>query len=473
MNAAKRSTYALLVSVAACSDAHERLPWSAALEDVDCRVLLADAGISNDNYWQACAAVDTDPNTRAQADELFRRLSWNLFVYFMTPPYDWRERTNNYKEWLEATDLTTARLVRSRTDQTCAAVDSQALEFFARPHWEREADGGARDSPPALIPQPLWDQNGHLVEIEAPLLNRPELHEERLDSVQGQVQDLCGTDTRSTAWGTLFQSSNNQVAVPSYALHLKLAWRDITDDAECERYGFVTRSGAACGKGQQGLVAAHIVAKTSSQGDYWLWSTFSHRDNVEARPGVTPLFNDPSCSDCVPNTCPPLRAGLRKTQVERLHPIPDEVAETKRIGLAEHHIPEAFERYDLLGIQRLPAIVSNDPVLPTPHPSALTNELIEWDRQDSNCISCHSHARVAAVPDQQAFCSRACQGDCRFCLTETQQPGVCEQAQESCGTCIPVQRASRYFVQPMTTPYPMSDMAWIYDHYWNDTGQKP
>jgi hypothetical protein len=258
-------------------------------------------------------------------------------------------------------------------------------------------------------------------------------------------------------------------------VRFKFAWREVVSDAECSDYHFVTRSGRPCAKGEQGLVAAHVVAKTNSQGDYWLWGTFSHARNVDGKGAIAPLFRDTTCTSCQDNVCPEAVRGVRKTQVARLTPIAPEVARTKARGLAGGHIPTRLADYDLIGSQRLPGIASpHDEPLPLPRPGTLSNEIIEWDRQQSSCIGCHSRARVVSAAHVADFCKGGAHFDAQPCKTSAGLPGVCEgEGQSDCGACRQVQRAARFYDVENARPYPFADMAWTYDSLWKKELQLP
>lgn len=440
--------------------------WSDDLDDVDCRSLLPDSGLSDRDYWKACAELDTRDGGPALADELYRRQMWNLFRQLMTPPYGWRETaTRRTPEALPETPLSPEDAADA---EDCTDQPSDQLERFAQPPWYQK-DWQAQlaataETPPPPSSEPLWDQHGRLVTFEVAVLNRPEFVT-GFSTATKQVQDMCLTTSRSTRWGTLYMNPPRKLAA---AMQLKFAWRWIESDQECRDYDFITWTGAPCAAGEYGLVAMHIAIKTNTQGDYWLWGTFSHESNVDEHAGRAPLFRDPLCADCEANRCPPKRNGVRKTQVSRVSAPSEAVRQTKQSGEAAGKIRGAIARYDLVGVQRAPAITGAGDALPAPRPELMANEIIEWDRQDSGCINCHAHARVAAVLDMEKVCASACAaGTCTTCSTDAGSLGLDDPRADS-PACLPVTRKSRYHFEPPNKPYSEADMTWIYDHVWNE-----
>jgi hypothetical protein len=437
--------------------------WPVGEWDVDCASMLPNHTLSSDDD---CAALDRMPGGAALADELYRRLMWSMFVELNADSARWRGQD----AFIFGGDGPPAA-----SNAECVMPSASELEVFQEPPWQGEdwLDAGLPSAPTAHPPDspPLWDQRGNPVQFEVAALHQagfgPSDAGAGLETVQGQLADMCLGDlyVRSTNWGS------------PPTLHLKLAWRRIHDDQECLDYGFITRSGNACAAGELGLVAMHIAAKTFSQGDFWLWGTFSHVNNVEGVEGdggqaSPPLFRDPSCAadDCPDNTCPRVGGTKRRTQVARVRPIPDVVARTKQDGVRLGRISAEFARYDLLGIQRvLQARDPNAALLP-PVPESLANEIIEWDRQDSSCIGCHARARVASVPGADLDAAK----DCRRCDAGDGGVGLCfdNEVSSVCRDCRAVERMSRYH-WTNDRAYPVADMTWIYDHFWPQTGETP
>lgn len=465
---------ALLALASACDEdqraiasSHDELDlaWPDNLQDVDCRGELGDAGLSDAEYWNACGELDELEGGPERADELYRRYMWRLFGYFVTPPYAWRSLVSGD----DTVQLSTT--AEGSDAPRCVPLSPESLDRFRTPVWQARdwldklKEAGSTPAGPKTMP--VWDQNGNLVHFEVVILNRLEYHD--LADRQGQAAHVCEGLTRSAEWGTLYQSKQHNLQA---AAQLKLAWRTITSDAECEAYDFATQSGKPCAKGEFGLVAMHIVVKSSTQGDYWLWGTFSHESNVDVHDGLAPLFRDPTCGACQANTCPPEIAGVRRTQIQRVTPLSLDVIRTKQAGKAAGVIRGSMARYDLVGVQRLPAIIVPNAGLTLPRPALLANELLEWDRQTSSCIGCHSHARVAAVDDFEHFC-KSCNetASCQYCTTDAGLPGACDVDADDCERCRPVRRKSTYRSEPNSKPYAIGDLTWIFDHAWKESNE--
>jgi hypothetical protein len=455
--------------------------WPDRVEDVDCsRLLGSDAqGVE---LRHACADADQKLPMET-VDELHHRYMWKLFMRLAEEEQLWKDekdRTGTYKyavipgqlwettgsgaqalAWksLHATGRD-ARCFADRAKDACIDPDPDELKVFQTPSWRVSLGQESHKAPPPT--NPLWDQNGNRVDTEVVLLYR-DSDQEEVKTTQQQMTHMCTPLTRLTKWGSL-AGQRKQGPV-----HLKLAWRDIVSEEECQ-YGFIIKGGGDCTRGAKGLVAIHIVTKLQTQGDFWLWGTFSHVSNVEEQNGLPPLFRDPACSDCKDNKCPKLVGGKRRTQIARIEAIPDQVRATKRAGIAAGKITGVYQRYDLLGVQRLPGIAKSS-TIPDPRPVSLANEIIEWDRQDSSCIGCHSWARVASFDVQatdfeeqhKKTCETMCAGNtCSPCRGDEAQ--VCGQA--ACGgDCATVVRRIR-FSRGSGKPHLLSDLAWIYDHYW-------
>lgn len=180
---------------------------------------------------------------------------------------------------------------------------------------------------------PLWDRYGNLVHYEV-LLNEPEYQyivDNTLYNLQGQVA------FSATHGGAVFPSGQfgtDRVG----AIELKLAWRILTPADVASRYltsdaFIVVDDPPRWEPVVVGLVGMHISHKTVSS-PQWIWSTFEHVDNLQiddfaafgpdgAQHPKIPSFNDPNCEYCPVNVVPePDASGVRRTQVQRVIPIP-------------------------------------------------------------------------------------------------------------------------------------------------------
>ncbi|MBQ4837793.1 hypothetical protein J8M00_15710 [Pseudoalteromonas luteoviolacea] len=174
-----------------------------------------------------------------------------------------------------------------------------------------------------------------------------------------------------------------------------------------------------------GVVGFHISHKTVSSPN-WVFTTFSHEDNIS---GSNPLFNDPNCPTCAVNHA---NGGETKTQVTRLEqigPITKQVNQFVKQKLAKEK--SVLQYYNLVGTQF--STDSSDPERETfpgkianysggaPHPVFLTNEVLETFLQlgntpvgkdnklfykSSSCMNCHvsggfAQAAINNVPKDQ------------------------------------------------------------------------
>jgi hypothetical protein len=252
---------------------------------------------------------------------------------------------------------------------------------------------------------PIWDQNGNPVRFDVRV--NPNASSHIADKDQWSLTTRIGQVVRSTCKGSssnlawrFHDDSGNSSSGP---VHLKFAWRKIASDAECQQYGFITASGADCGVGEEGLVALHIATKVKSAGDMWLWATFSHENNTLDKAGAPPpLFRDRDCTTCVDNQCPDCTNGPCRTQIRRM-------LEPTRAFPGPLPHATSFSRYELIGVQRVPNAYGIDGCdLRKPLPEKLSNEILEWDRQDSSCLGCHAHARVNVLAPAGKYDKEKC-----------------------------------------------------------------
>jgi hypothetical protein len=271
---------------------------------------------------------------------------------------------------------------------------------------------------------PVWDQNGNLVEQDTRLnpmsfngsvciVNMYQLPNQ--DPLYGGCAEFgCagGTDggfcKSRLFWGRLSKCGGSG-PTNSPAANVKLAWKKLAGDDDPSR--FILRDEQK----DYGLVAMHIATKNFTTRGSWLWATFEHIDNLEPPdPSRKPLFRDPTCKDCIDNKCPP-PGQPRRTQIKRVMPIPDDVAKLNQ-EVQGIFAGQALANYQLIGVQRgnLPADEVDTCArsgkttggYPLDHvePKQLTNAIIEWDRQDVSCMGCHGRAK-SAVYEEEASCT--------------------------------------------------------------------
>lgn len=217
---------------------------------------------------------------------------------------------------------------------------------------------------------------------------------------------------------------------PSGPVELKVAWKVLTDDDDANRYLSVY-SNVSVSQGNSskiirkklGVVGFHLAQKTTSS-PKWIFSTFTHIDNLEVEPGSLqhPSFFDPNCPQCPVNIAD---GGQTKTQVKLLDPIgtlTKEINQQVQKKLAQQG--SVLQFYQLVGTQfttdfsvaeqaEVPGSIVNYSGY-QPYPTFLTNEVIETFLQygnkkfgakvyyqSSSCMNCHAKGAIATSYEGQ------------------------------------------------------------------------
>lgn len=265
------------------------------------------------------------------------------------------------------------------------------------------------------------------------------------------------------------------VTSPPGAIHLKAAWRQITNPADYKRYLMTDACIPTPGGGskwvQLGLVGLHIVQKTPFQ-PQWVWATFEHVDNAptqgqSADAGQTYSFYNPSCTPSpIPASCLPPDAGPAQrgcdggmpayslsayfdggscapypTQVVRQTPIPSSsgnpiqqlnasVQETIRGTNAD----SVFQYYQLVNAVWWPPPSPNNmtggAAIPLPQggtqPSQgehVANTVLETYAQQTQCLDCHTFGAVSTANDAGGQCEGGvCAADFSFMFSHARLP---------------------------------------------------
>ena len=247
----------------------------------------------------------------------------------------------------------------------------------------------------------IWDQNGNLVMYEV-VVNKEEfefIDSFKLYNVNGQIE---------------FSRKGKPLVFPEGiyntetigAIEIKVSWKildTITDIAS--RYltmdGYIpdpkdyTVNDTSCivtfpknpkfVKVKLGMVGMHIAHKTKSS-PQWIWSTFEHVDNLTADPLVTgktlngttvnlaPSFYNPDCIDCLPNTCPNIVGGKRKSQLMRAIPIPGDKRDlNNQASRTLANLNSALQYYQLIDTQ-WPVKPKKAPTPPNNGVASVTNK---------------------------------------------------------------------------------------------------
>ncbi|MDK2596262.1 hypothetical protein [Pseudoalteromonas obscura] len=227
--------------------------------------------------------------------------------------------------------------------------------------------------------------------------------------------DNTGGLTIKVAWKVLGENDD-----PSKFIHMQKSVK-VYENLDNGEYSKSTKNVTKT----LGVVGFHISHKTVSSPN-WVFTTFSHEDNIS---GSNPLFNDPNCPTCAVNHA---NGGETKTQVTRLEqigPITKQVNQFVKQKLAKEK--SVLQYYNLIGTQF--STDSSDPERETfpgkianysggaPHPVFLTNEVLETFLQlgntpvgkdnklfykSSSCMNCHvsggfAQAAINNVPKDQ------------------------------------------------------------------------
>lgn len=282
----------------------------------------------------------------------------------------------------------------------------------------------------------VFDQTGAAVHYES-LINEVEYG----FIVQNRLFEAGGiADYVAKEGGLTFPAGRFEGNVPG-AIEIKLAWR-ILDPSRDDFGRYLTQPAyVISGPGEPawkavtaGLVGFHIAQKTETS-PQWIWSTFEHVDNLATdrltsittedgtkRP-LTPSFNDPDCEWCPVNMpTEPGPDGLRRTQVQRLVPIPPETATLNRqmqAALAEAGSKLAY--YEMIGVQ-WPTLPQEPPQAGAAFPGAvintsggvplkayLANSVMETFSQAGN-MPANRQPRSVSTSDEMVFGTGSCIG---------------------------------------------------------------
>lgn len=381
-------------------DSHD---WKQAPHDVRCEE-------------PHCAGVDLDV-----LDRQYAVFAWQTFVAINHPDNESCPGTH-WNQWWDPQHENCSGETRL-DDLDYVEVDTECSNEvdhgrFRELSWFASNIAKTSDRPPRH--SPIKIANGP-VSFTVRLNRVSQLHicGRRLLGAAQQLKAAVDDRLGNPSWGT----NHREYDPKPYAgpIHLKFAWVDISNFPEQRQQRYIR---VKHGDSVLGAVAIHLVAKTRSTGNYWVWSTFEHDDNFEIGdpPDGTdwhPLFRDPNCrtQDCgYPNTCarPGFTTQISPVEVdydgaERYHVIVAEVNRETRQALREQSALEFLSHYSLRGVQR--------PLAPTNKsgssawPPVLSSPIIEWNHQDSSCMGCHSHSTTWLPNDIKAYkqhCANGC-----------------------------------------------------------------
>ena len=205
------------------------------------------------------------------------------------------------------------------------------------------------------------------------------------------------------------------------ALEIKAAWLELPNPSDWPRYRMSEAylqdpATGACRVARVGLVAMHIVQKSTTQ---WAWASFEHVDNApdagSAQMDSAWTFYTPHCtlsdSLCAPNNHPD--SGQSRSipvQVVRSTPIHDNPPDnmvaslndsTRRMIVAANPA-SVYQNYRMVNTLWPQSSATNPPGAKVPlqaggaTPGIMANAVIEtYGQTRGNCMGCHSFAGIA------------------------------------------------------------------------------
>ncbi|WP_440056929.1 hypothetical protein ACSLBF_18795 (plasmid) [Pseudoalteromonas sp. T1lg65] len=390
--------------------------------------------LPNQRNFKFCSFIDANyPERQAEVDKLYYSFAWDAFETLLNE--------NNFPDnsnWEEQDTY---------VPSSCKNYSTSSFSEFLEPTWHQQADIEANIKLPKPH-NPLWDQAGNQVVLTA-YLNSIAASNYTFDDGKNALDSAAQQFELYTKSDRKLYIKNWQTNESNGPLSIKLAWKKLTS-ADNENQYFTWNNPRNNEK--YGLVAFHLAAKLASTNNYWIWTTFSHINNLE---GDNPSFTNPNCSEeeCPINTCPQLKDGKRKTQLARVTPITKPVVEYNQVrqGTAAKR-KSVSQYYQLVGVQRPVnafgfAANKTSEIIPfsnkefaqsvaIPSGEILANEIIEWDRQaTSSCMSCHSKAVVWANISKSS--SESCDN-----LTNTEIESISGKAQVEIFNMIKEQKCS-------------------------------
>ncbi|MCF6442715.1 hypothetical protein L1077_25150 [Pseudoalteromonas luteoviolacea] len=239
-----------------------------------------------------------------------------------------------------------------------------------------------------------------------------------------KIQDLTQFDWSSTT--------------PGMAIEIKVAWKVLEPDDDKSKYitrllpvreyeDFVSGQSSpyTVTNKYMGVVGFHIIQKTGSSKN-WVYSTFSHKSNID---GLSPSFYDRNCPTCPVNNADNGQSKTQVTRIDAISPITRQVNEHVVEALTAEN--SVLQFYQLIGTQfttdRSEPLTDNTGKVSTskqvelenysgnhPYPVYLTNEVLETFLQigneqvegqkkpiynSSSCMNCHAKGGIAVKCD--------------------------------------------------------------------------
>lgn len=387
----------------------------AAAEDASGFSFAADYDLSGlPPAWYCVSQWSSDRNLERRGMELF---AWRLFIGINWPVIldddnaeQWKDKklselnkgkvTPRWNTWYAPEDI-----FEALKTSDCSSKGANLSGWKCNGDCLKNVLRGKVQVPEvpgvSLSGQPVYDQNGHVVQYQI-MVNQSwcETIERavkpgrngRLDFEHGQC-----AHRGSSEFGDTYNLAG--------ATEIKLAWKMLTE-AEISSGRFLQRlasmpqtsAGAGARAITLGLVGFHIAHKSKDYSD-WIWSTFEHVDNLApAETPSGPSFNDPKCdeSTCKPNTTMRVQVdggSFCRTQIARIDPISLDVQKLNarvRAWLKANNT--VLQYYQLIGVQYKPFSDRSKGL--SPDPKRLRNSVIETYNVGSNTL----HSGVKSDP---------------------------------------------------------------------------
>lgn len=366
-----------------------------------------------------CCVGEQDQN---ELDRQYLEFAWRLFIAMNLPlpgneQSDWLSWSSPFAVSAEAESATPvdAAAANPSTRRAHSCANQKVPATFLTVPWY-ETGKVQPDRPPRSNPVRYRADDG-LQNVQFQVLTNPESDKAHQNIVtDGCAQALRAASSHKLPVARWWQQDFEDGAGP---VHVKAAWVDVAEQDCNTEFICVARTGARA----RGLVALHVVAKNNHSENFWTWATFEHVRAVDADGALSALFSDEddreSENKSKPNQCPDEPdSPTRIARVQLDYPgapdyrkLLDEINTAARETLRREATEDArlgvLARYRLAGVQRPRTEPSGNVV---PWPPKLSNVVIEWDRQDSSCMGCHS----------RALSWRLCEpgeSDCKNCST--------------------------------------------------------
>jgi hypothetical protein len=366
-----------------------------------------------DNPQQRCGICvprsDTAEAEYARIDDQYRAFAWASFIAFLHPERPTKRPAQHgevsaWRRWPQDQNERPDLEIDPVVPPSCGQPSAAQLDRLRTPSWVSPPDLGASiDIPPH---EPLVSS----VIAESP--ERPTIDYDVLFN-DVAIEFLAGLSTPTDqtrhllagaprpAWGHFTPDYPSASRRPPTAVKLVYARLPAAERQACEvgpcRFVLDPENPAF------GLVAMHLTANLNSASGLWVWATFEHVD------ALAEFFGEDPQRPGHANEC---AAPGGHTRIERGPSNEAALAASQPLNekfqtmLATMAGLEALANYQLIGVQHPQESCDegcdNDRCRGssalTIRPALLSSAVLEWDRQESSCVGCHSYATIWAPP---------------------------------------------------------------------------